>query len=420
MAKKLSFLILLLFLPLAVTAHIPNQSYIFLRVYEQEGVDGRFEFNVREINKVFGTSFDDKVTLEELQPYVKQIQTYLDLHSDFTSTLGNHEVIFKEVEIGRFNLGNFLLLSFHLENSKDVPDNIEVTYDAAFEKDDTHRGFLIIEYNWKAGVINNEANISLSFSPNDTKDTLSLTDTSIWNGFVAMVQQGVYHIWIGLDHILFLLALILPAVVRRWGSSKNEIPEPQEAKIKKTGFITWDWYPVKRFKPAFLYIVKVITFFTIAHTITLSLASLQIINLPSRMVEAVIALSIGLAAYHNIRPIFKGKDWVIAFVFGLFHGFGFASVLGDLGLTSEFLTYSLLGFNVGVELGQLVIIFMIFPILYLIRKTKAYPKILVYGSVVLIIISLYWFTERAFDINMGVEDYIRRKGYEFFVLLGLR
>lgn len=420
MAKKLWFLVFLLFLPLVASAHIPNQSYIFLRVYEEEGLDGRFEFNVREINKVFGTDFGDNVTLEDLQPYVSRIKTYLVQHASFSSTLGNHEIIYTEVGTSRFHLGNFLTLSFHLENSEGVSDSLDVTYDAVFEKDDTHRGFLITEYNWKAGVINNEANISLSFSPNDTQDTLSLTDTSIWNGFVAMVQQGIYHIWIGLDHILFLLALILPAVVRRWGNAKSEVPLPEDAKITKSGFITWDWYPVKRFKPAFFYILKVITYFTIAHTITLSLASLQIINLPSRLVEAIIALSIGLAAYHNIRPIFKGKDWVIAFVFGLFHGFGFASVLGDLGLTSEFLTYSLLGFNIGVEIGQVVIIFMIFPILYLIRKTKAYPRVLVYGSILLIIISLYWFTERAFDINLGVEYYIRRKGYEFFVFLGLR
>ena len=229
------------------------------------------------------------------------------------------------------------------------------------------------------------------------------------------------HIWIGLDHILFLLALILPSVVRRWRDSKESVSNSSSgSQVAKSGFITWDWFPVERFKPAFLYIIKVITFFTIAHTITLSLASLELVNLPSRFVEAVIALSIGLAAYHNIRPIFKGKDWVIAFVFGLFHGFGFASVLSDLGLTSEFLTLSLLGFNIGVEIGQLLIIAIIFPILFLIRKWKSYPKILVYGSIFLIIVSLYWFTERAFDVNLLVEDYLRSIAREILKAVGLR
>ena len=236
-----------------------------------------------------------------------------------------------------------------------------------------------------------------------------------------MVNQGIYHIWIGLDHILFLLALILPSVVRRRGYSTESVSNSSsDAQVVPSGFIIWNWFPVPNFKPAFLYIIKVITFFTIAHTITLSLASLQIVNLPSRFVESVIALSIGLAAYHNIRPIFKGKDWVIAFLFGLFHGFGFASVLADLGLTSEFLTLSLLGFNIGVEIGQLCVIALIFPILFLIRKGKSYPMILVYGSIFLILVSLYWFTERAFDVNLLVEDYLRSVARELLKAMGLR
>ena len=88
----------------------------------------------------------------------------------------------------------------------------------------------------------------------------------------------------------------------------------------------------------------------------------------------------------------------------LFHGFGFASVLGDIGLTDEFLVYSLLGFNIGVELGQFVIIALIFPVLYLIRKNKLYPKILVGGSIFLILASIYWIIERVFDVNLGIED----------------
>jgi len=166
--------------------------------------------------------------------------------------------------------------------------------------------------------------------------------------------------------------------------------------------------------------LKIVTFFTLAHTITLSLAALQIITLPSRVVESIIAFSIGLAAYHNIKPIFRGKDWVIAFIFGLFHGFGFASVLGDIGLKDEFLVYSLLGFNLGVEIGQIAIIAAIFPILYLIRKRAIYSKIIVFGSIVLILISLYWVIERVFDVNLGIEDYIRRTLFKLFVKLGLR
>lgn len=381
-------LTLFLFLPLLVLSHNPNQSYIFLRIYETDGIHGRFEINTREINKVFGTNFDDSATLNDIQPLIGDIKKYILEHSRFTSTIGEHKITFGEVGLFEFNLGDFVQLHFKLENTVQMPNELTVTYNAVFEKDKTHRSYLVTEYNWRAGVINEESNIILDFSPNDDTDTMDLTKSSIWPGVIAMIKQGVWHIWIGIDHILFLLALILPAVVRRKNNS------------------IYGWEPVLKFKTAFIYIVKVVTFFTIAHTITLTLASLEIVNLPSQLVESIIAFSIGLAALHNIKPIFKMKDWMIAFIFGLFHGFGFASVLGDLGLTGEFLTLSLLGFNVGVEIGQLVIIAAIFPLLYFIRKSSFYPKLLVIVSVLLIIISLYWFVERAFDINLTLDDHI--------------
>jgi hypothetical protein len=230
----------------------------------------------------------------------------------------------------------------------------------------------------------------------------------------------MWHIWIGLDHILFLLALVLPAVVRRKKTVLSGLSNSGASSELNAKWPLQMWNPVLKFKPAFLYIVKIVTFFTIAHSLTLSLAALELVILPSRFVESVIALSIALAAYHNIRPIFGNREWIIAFGFGLFHGFGFASVLSGKGLSGEFMTLSLLGFNVGVEIGQIVIICMIFPVLFLLRKSISYPKILAYGSIILILISLFWFTERVFDINLLLDDYlmkIYRKGMRF---IGLR
>jgi hypothetical protein len=401
--------------PLAILAHAPNQSYIFLRIYEKDGIEGRFEINLREVNKVFGLNLKNGATEEDLSPYLEEIRSYLANHSAFTSRLGEHRIRFGDIGIFRSNLGDFLQVYFELENSGTLPTELEVSYSAVFDEDPTHRAFLVVEYNWRAGVINNEANISLYFQPEDTTDTLSLKDFSVWKGFKTMVKQGIWHIWIGLDHILFLIALILPSVVRRTANTNSEV----QATALNAGR-SREWYPVERFKPAFIYIITVITFFTIAHTITLTLASLQLLTLPSRLVESVIALSIGLAAFHNIRPIFKGRDWIIAFVFGLFHGFGFATVLGDLGLTAEFLSFSLLGFNIGVEIGQVIIIALIFPLLYLFRRSYFYPKVLLYGSALLIVASIYWCIERGFDINLGVEDYLRSVAYKIAVSLGLK
>ena len=403
-------------LPLMGYAHQPKHSYIYLRVYENKNVEGRFELSVSDLNNYLGLQLRDTPEANEVKPYLEQIQDYLYKNSRFKSKNGIYRIVFTdEISIMPVVKATYVRLHFYLEDSVELPDEIEVTYSVLFDEDPDHINMLAFEYNWKAGLINNESIVALDFSPENETKILSMTDSSIWNGFVAMVKQGIWHIWIGLDHILFLLALILPSVVRR-KKSMLEV-EPEKTKIR---YSIWGWEPVPKFKPAFIYIIKVITFFTIAHTITLTLASLEIVSLPSRVVESIIALSIGLAAYHNIIPIFKGKDWVIAFVFGLFHGFGFASVLGDLGIKGEFLAMTLFGFNLGVEIGQVAIIALIFPILFFIRKIKFYPRFLVYLSVLLIVISLYWFVERAFDYDMVLDEKIRRFGGDILRALGLR
>ncbi|WP_203257040.1 HupE/UreJ family protein [Hyunsoonleella ulvae] len=406
--SQIPILFIAFFTTINVWAHHPDNSLMYLKVYENANIEGNFHINVNELNDVLGLDLGKRTSLEKVKPYLETIKTYLLENTSFTHNDKAYTIEFTDdVEIWNVSFGDFVVIHFFLEDSANVPDEIDVTYKVFIEEEPHHVNLLGIEYNWKAGLFNNEAIIALDFNKSDWTKTLSLTEGSIWQGFVAMIKQGIWHIWIGLDHILFILALILPAVVRR--KNDNEV---------KSGI--WNWHPVEKFKPAFIYIVKIITFFTIAHTITLSLASLQIIVLPSRFVESIIALSIGLAALHNIKPIFKGKDWIIAFVFGLFHGFGFASVLGELGFNGEHLTLSLLGFNIGVEIGQLVIIAAIFPILYFIRKLKLYPKLLIYLSALLIIISLYWLVERAFDIDLPVDDYIKWKLYELAVWLGLR
>ncbi|NEQ52238.1 MAG: HupE/UreJ family protein, partial [Leptolyngbya sp. SIO3F4] len=115
----------------------------------------------------------------------------------------------------------------------------------------------------------------------------------------------------------------------------------------------------------------------------------------------IIAASIGLAALDIFYPIFRGRSWLIIFLFGLFHGFGFADVLAELGVTSQHAILSLFGFNLGVELGQLAIIAVVFPVLYLLRKQRFYPSFVIkVGALGLGAMSLYWFIERAFNINI--------------------
>jgi len=376
-------------------AHSPDQSYLYLRIYK-DAIGGRYELTSKDMNKALGLNLPDKLTLELVTPHLPTIYEYIKSRSNIKSDLGTYSLKFTEPEVLNLDeMEDFVRFHFDLEGVDKIPDELDIYYNLLFDKDDKHRGMLITEYNWKAGIVDNEALFSNIYSGDKTQQSLSLKDASLWKGFVALVKLGVWHIWIGLDHILFIVALILPAVVRR----RNEFVPLSLSTAND------NWVPVERFKPAFIYIIKIITFFTIAHSITLALAALGFINLPSWFVESLIALSIALAAFHNIKPIFKGKEWMIAFGFGLFHGFGFASVLGEKGLSGDFMTLSLLGFNVGVELGQVLIICMIFPFLFLLRKLKIYPPIIKYGSIALIFISIYWFIERAFDIDLQLGAY---------------
>ncbi|WP_373518705.1 hypothetical protein, partial [Pricia sp.] len=199
-------LLLLLVLPFLGIAHNPDQSYIYLRVYEFNGIEGKFDCHVKDINSALGIDLDEYATDEEFEKHLADLQAYLIEHSAFSSKFGKHKVIFtgKRTKI-RTNTGNFWNLRFYLDNMETVPDELTVTYDP-FLEDDTNpqQNLLGFEYNWKAGLINNETIFALDFSRGGTTQTLNLVETGLWKGFVAMVRQGVWHIWIGIDHILFL------------------------------------------------------------------------------------------------------------------------------------------------------------------------------------------------------------------------
>jgi hypothetical protein len=190
----------------------------------------------------------------------------------------------------------------------------------------------------------------------------------------------VWHIWSGFDHILFLLALLLPSVLWR----------EQNA-----------WQPVGEFRKALINVLKVVTAFTLAHSITLSLATLGFVHLPSRLTESAIAASVVIAAANNVVPLFSRREWMVAFGFGLIHGFGFASGLSDMGITRENLAVAVLGFNVGVEAGQLAIVSAFLPVAFALRTSWVYPRVvLAGGSCAIVLVAALWLIERAFALKL--------------------
>lgn len=390
--KKILLILSLLLISNLAEAHNPGQSYLYFSTY-QDRIEGEFQAKAQEWNEALGTNLPKIFTKEDLEAILPQIKKYILENVSVSSELGEHRIIFTELDvlIETESLGTFSRVYFRLDNISKIPEQLEVTYDLFFENDSNHRALLLQAYNWKAGLLDNESVYSAIFTPTNTTQVLDLSKATTWNGFISMVKMGMWHIWIGIDHIFFLLALVLPAVVNRLPNRKSIIE------------IFTQWEGVEKFKPAFWYLVKIVTFFTIAHSITLSLAALGVISLNARIVESIIALSIALAALHNIIPIFKHKEWLIAFGFGLFHGFGFAGGLADKGLSGEYMALTLFGFNFGVEIGQLLIVLIMFPLLFFMRKTKVYSYSVVLGSTALIVLSLIWTYERFFDVNIPIR-----------------
>ena len=256
-----------------------------------------------------------------------------------------------------------------------APKTLSVDYRLFFDIDPQHRGLVRLEYQGKtrAGI----------FSAEQPKQKFTLAELSKWHQFLDYGKEGVWHIWTGFDHILFLLSLLLPAVLVRF-------PLPGGR-----------WQAAGNFRAAFWDVVKVVTAFTLAHSITLSLAALGVVILPSRLVESAIALSVVLAALNNLRPLVFEKRWVIAFCFGLIHGFGFASVLADLGLPPESLLIALIAFNLGVELGQLAIVSVFLPIAYALRASRLYQRgLFAGGSTAIALVATLWLMQRAFNLQL--------------------
>lgn len=212
--------------------------------------------------------------------------------------------------------------------------------------------------NWT--ILLTEAQVEQGMESEDsisTKETHMETTNASWTGFFNL---GMLHILTGYDHLLFLLALLLR-------------------------------------KQTFKQYAAIITSFTIAHSITISLAVLGIVNLPSRFIEATIAFSICYVAAENLFRKKINHRWGLTFIFGLIHGLGFANILKEMNIPKSQLVSSLLSFNIGIEVVQLILVILFLPVLAYIQRLPYSLKIVQVGSIIIILLGGFWFLERVFS-----------------------
>ncbi len=371
MMRRLLILAALLVGQVTAWAHKASDSYLVVDV-AGSAVTAQWDIAVRDIDFALGLDSDGnaEITWGELRARQSDLSAWA--LSRLALTRGGVcplEVI--GLQVDDHTDGGYAVL--HLRGvCPDAAGALGLQYRLLFDLDSLHRGLLRLNLDG--------TNYTTVLSPTSGLVQFGAAQASRWTQFTQYLVEGVWHIWMGFDHILFLLSLLLPAVLV---------------------FQNGRWDGVSSFGKASREVLWVVTSFTAAHSITLSLAALGLVSLPSRLVESAIALSVVLAAANNLWPVVEHRRWLVAFGFGLIHGFGFASVLAELGLPADALVLSLLGFNAGVEVGQMAIVAGFLPVAFLLRNTRLYVRdVFGLGSWLTMLVALVWLLERAFDLKL--------------------
>lgn len=335
---------------------------------------GRLTVPLRDLATIapLDTDGDSAVTWRELQSADAELHTIVRSHLQLLADGQPLDLRFEPVAVDTLAGEPCASWGFSAPAPRSVR-KIGVGYTLLFETDPDHRCLVRC-----AAGSSSDLPATAVLGPDRTSATFGTNSpTSAPPDLATFVAEGVHHIWIGFDHILFLLALLLPSVLRR-GDAPVSAPS--------------------RFGAVLLEVTRVVTAFTAAHSITLGLAAFEVIRLPSRLVETVIAASVAIAALNNLVPFLRDRRWQVAFGFGLIHGFGFAGVLAELDLPRNAFARGLLGFNLGVEVGQLAIVALFLPIAFGLRHSWVYRRLALQGgSLAILGLATLWTAQRAFN-----------------------
>lgn len=325
-------------------AHDPSRSLLTLEV-GHAAVHGRLDVSLRDLEDAVGLDDDGdrSITWGEVTQRRADVERYV--RSRLAIRAAETPCTSSSVLGGIDRHGGAVYAVFEIEGACTAePRRLRVDYGLLFDIDGAHRSLVAIGSNGVAttGVLSAE-------QPSIDVEVASLTPAT---GFARFIEEGVWHIWHGYDHLAFVLLLLVPIVLT---APRNGAPP--------------------RMRGAALEILRVVTAFTAAHSLTLALATLGVVAVPTRVVESAIALSVLIAALANIVPRAPRLGARLAFCFGLVHGLGFATALSDLGTGRAGVFVSLAGFNLGVEAGQLAVVGAALPVLFGLRALEGWPTV---------------------------------------------
>jgi len=357
----------------AAVAHSSSNSYLALSAPDGQ-LSLRADIHLRDVDLIFDLDHDrdGQVTWGETQARSAELKTWLGQGIALSAlgqgcTLGDADLQASQHADGMYLSALWTPVCLGLTDVAHA--SLALRYGLIFAQDNLHRGLL------KVDLPGNQSSALLS--PERPEAQVSVADSRAWRVFGRYAIEGVWHIWIGIDHIVFLLSLLVLAPLQ---SSRQRVVH---------------WHAAKQARPVVLDVLAVVTAFTVAHSITLGLTITGWLTPPADLVEPAIALSVVLAALNNLLGFSALQRWRLALVFGLVHGFGFASVLLDLGLPTSSLLAALCGFNIGVELGQLAIVGVFLPLAWALRHTRFYRwGVVTGGSVAIVVLGVFWTLQR--------------------------
>jgi hypothetical protein len=323
-------LVLLLVAPTLAGAH--STSTAFMRLVQQGTVmHGEWLIGLRDLDWALDldTDRDARITWGEVRAKHAEIRDYALAHLVIRSERGSCTVVPAEAQSIEFTAdGADSVLPFRVTCADGAAARLH--YSLLFDGMPNHRALLRYQHD----------DVSQVFVLSRAQPDVAFGQPPVQR-LIAFVREGVLHIWGGYDHLLFLLALLVPI------TACADAPATQNGR----------W---RRVLPR---LFATVTAFTVAHSLSLAAAAFQFVNVPSGLVECAIALSVALAGLNVWVPIFRDASWLVAFAFGLVHGFGFATALNGLQSGVDDRLTALLGFNVGVEMGQLAVVLVCVPVL---------------------------------------------------------
>jgi hypothetical protein len=359
----------------AVGAHKASDAYLSL-VFQGPDASGRWDIALRDLDFALGLDADGngEITWGELRARQQAIADYAGARLMLNAGGQPCALRVGAQQVMVHDDGAYAVLPLQVKCAQS-PGRLRVEYRLFADTDPLHRGLLELRLE--------QAERTAVLDPQAEPTVFEVARRDPFADFGRYLVHGAWQLWLGFGHLLFLLSLLLPSVLV-WRSR----PEP-------------GWRPATRVAPVSWDVLRIVAAFTVAHSITRACAILGWVQWPSRTVEAAIAASVVLVALNNVVPLLHERRWMVAFGLGLVHGLGLAGALAQLGLPPGTRAPALLGFHVGIQLGQLATVALFVPLAYLMRRRELYRRlVLVGGSCAIASLATLWFVERAFDLAL--------------------